>query len=50
VTGALLGTDGRKAHVATTLYGSDGTVLAVARATWIAVDPVPPVPPVPPRS
>jgi hypothetical protein len=37
VTGALLGTDGRKARVATTLYASNGTVLAVARATWIAV-------------
>jgi hypothetical protein len=39
VTGALLGTEGRKAHVATTLYGPDGTVLAVAKATWIAVTP-----------
>lgn len=36
VTGALLGEDGRKAHVATTLW-YDGEPLAVARATWIAL-------------
>jgi hypothetical protein len=29
--------DGRKAHVLSTVYGSDGAVLALARATWIAL-------------
>ncbi|MGC4809884.1 hypothetical protein ACLQ29_05060 [Micromonospora sp. DT228] len=36
VTGALLGVDGRKALVHTSLYGPDGTLLGAARATWIA--------------
>lgn len=36
VTGALLAEDGRKAHVATTLWYGDQP-LATARATWIAL-------------
>ncbi|WP_422736719.1 hypothetical protein ACN263_24825 [Micromonospora sp. WMMD729] len=36
VTGALIGVDGRKALVHTSLYGPDGTLLGAARATWIA--------------
>lgn len=35
VMGLLLGRDGRKASVRTTLYSPTGTVLATARATWI---------------
>ncbi len=37
VTGAAVGTEGRKALVRTSLYGPDGALLARARATWIAV-------------
>jgi hypothetical protein len=37
VVGKLLSTEGRKAHVATTLFGPDSSVLATARATWIAI-------------
>jgi hypothetical protein len=37
VLGALASAQGRKALVHTTLYGPDGTELARARATWIAV-------------
>jgi hypothetical protein len=37
--GRLLAEDGRKTHTATTLYDSDGRVLARARHTWISVDP-----------
>jgi hypothetical protein len=37
VMGALLGQEGRKAHVISTVYGPDGAVLALARATWIAL-------------
>ncbi|WCN80613.1 hypothetical protein [Micromonospora sp. LH3U1] len=36
VTGALLGVDGRKALVHTSLYGPNGALLGAARATWIA--------------
>ncbi|MFD6568837.1 hypothetical protein [Micromonospora profundi] len=36
VTGALVGVDGRKAMVHTSLYGPDGALLGTARATWIA--------------
>ncbi|MEU5782979.1 hypothetical protein [Micromonospora lupini] len=36
VTGALIGVDGRKALVHTSLYGPGGTLLGAARATWIA--------------
>ncbi|MBQ1025548.1 hypothetical protein [Micromonospora sp. C95] len=37
VTGAVTGTDGRKAFVHTSLYAPDGRPLGHARATWIAV-------------
>ncbi len=37
VMGALTGHEGRKAFTLTTLYGPDGTRLALARATWIAI-------------
>ncbi|MEU1398639.1 hypothetical protein ABZ403_21585 [Micromonospora zamorensis] len=36
VTGELLGVDGRKALVRTSLYGPGGALLGAARATWIA--------------
>ena len=36
VTGALVGVDGRKAMVHTSLYRPDGALLGTARATWIA--------------
>ncbi|GAA0610657.1 hypothetical protein HPO96_29865 [Kribbella sandramycini] len=39
VLGQLLSEDGRKTLTASTLYDSDGRVLARARATWILVDP-----------
>jgi hypothetical protein len=37
--GRNLGESGRKTFTATTLYDSDGRILARARHTWIAVDP-----------
>jgi len=37
VMGAQTGEDGRKAFTVTTLYASDGTTLATAAATWIAL-------------
>jgi len=37
--GLLLGEDGRKTFTATTLYDSDGRVVARAEHVWIAVDP-----------
>lgn len=37
VTGALLGTEGRKTSTAATLHGPDGAVLGRAAHTWIAV-------------
>ncbi len=37
VTGQVLSVEGRKAMVATALYAPDGTLLARARATWIAI-------------
>lgn len=37
VTGAMVGEDGRKAYVRSTLYGPDGRALATARATWLAL-------------
>ncbi|MFI7548182.1 PaaI family thioesterase [Verrucosispora sp. WMMD703] len=37
VTGTLIGTEGRKAFVHTSLYAPDGQLLGHARATWIAV-------------
>lgn len=39
VMGRVLAEDGRKTHTASTLYDSDGRVLARARHTWILVDP-----------
>jgi hypothetical protein len=39
VMGALVGEEGRKAYVRTTVYGPDGAVLAVAAATWVALPP-----------
>jgi hypothetical protein len=39
VMGRLLGQDGRKTFTATTLYDSDGRVVARAQQVWIAVDP-----------
>jgi hypothetical protein len=39
VTGWITGEDGRKVHTGTALRSADGTVVAVARATWLAVDP-----------
>ncbi|WDZ85092.1 hypothetical protein [Micromonospora cathayae] len=39
VTGAASGGEGRKALVHSSLYGPDGTLLAHARATWIALPP-----------
>ncbi|MET7418739.1 hypothetical protein [Dactylosporangium sp. NPDC005555] len=38
VVGRHVGSEGRKATVLSTLYGPDGAVLALAAATWIAVD------------
>jgi hypothetical protein len=35
--GAFVAVDGRKAQVLSTVYGTDGAVLALARATWIAI-------------
>ena len=35
--GRLLGSEGRKAMVATTLYSPAGELLAHAQATWIAI-------------
>jgi hypothetical protein len=37
VMGALVGEEGRKAYVLSTVYAPDGAVLAVAKATWIAL-------------
>ncbi|MGK5742577.1 hypothetical protein [Micromonospora sp. URMC 103] len=42
VTGVTVGVDGRKARVHTSLYGPAGTLLASARATWIALPPTGP--------
>ncbi|MEV4198799.1 hypothetical protein [Micromonospora globbae] len=39
VTGATVDVEGRKARVHTSLYGPDGTLLACARATWVALPP-----------
>jgi hypothetical protein len=41
VMGALVAQEGRKAHVVTTVSGPDDRVLALARATWIALPPAP---------
>jgi hypothetical protein len=37
VTGEMVGEDGRKAYVRSTVYGPDGRALATARATWLAL-------------
>jgi hypothetical protein len=39
VVGAAVAVQGRKAEVHSTLYGANGTALATARATWIAIEP-----------
>ncbi|MGH3330398.1 MAG: hypothetical protein ACRDPJ_03735 [Nocardioidaceae bacterium] len=39
VVGAGLGSEGRKTFTASTLYDSDGRIVARAQHTWIAVDP-----------
>jgi hypothetical protein len=39
VMGRLLGQEGRKTFTATTLYDSDGRVVARAQQVWFAVDP-----------
>lgn len=39
VVGAHRGTEGRKTSTAATLHDADGTVLARAEHTWVAVDP-----------
>jgi hypothetical protein len=39
VMGRLLGREGRKTFTATTLYDSDGRVVARAQQVWITVDP-----------
>ena len=39
VVGWTTGAEGRKVHTGTALQSADGAVLAVARATWIAVTP-----------
>ncbi|WBB66646.1 hypothetical protein [Micromonospora sp. WMMD812] len=42
VTGVTVDVEERKARVHTSLYGPDGTLLASARATWIALAPATP--------
>jgi hypothetical protein len=37
VMGHLVGLDGRKAYVASTLFDADGAALATSTATWIAI-------------
>ena len=39
VMGLLLGEQGRKTFTTTTLYDSDGRVVARAEHVWFAVDP-----------
>jgi hypothetical protein len=39
IGGWVLGEDGRKVHTGSVLWAPDGTVVAVARATWLTVDP-----------
>jgi acyl-CoA thioesterase FadM len=39
VVGRRLAVDGRKTFTASTLYDSDGRVVATAEHTWITVDP-----------
>jgi hypothetical protein len=35
--GAITGEDGRKAHVRTTLWDTEGNLYATARAIWLAL-------------
>jgi hypothetical protein len=37
VTGVVAGVEGRKATVRSALYAEDGTLLALARSTWISI-------------
>ena len=39
IQGWITGEDGRKVHTGSVLRGPDGSVMAVARATWFEVDP-----------
>jgi hypothetical protein len=39
VQGWLTGEAGRKVHTGTALHAPDGSLVALARATWLAVDP-----------
>jgi hypothetical protein len=39
IAGWTTGSEGRKVHTGTALHAPDGAVVAVARATWLAVDP-----------
>jgi hypothetical protein len=39
VQGWLVGSEGRKVHTGSALYDAEGTVLAVAEATWITLQP-----------
>ena len=39
VVGTLRGEEGRKSYTASSLYTSDGTLLATAEHVWIAIDP-----------
>ncbi len=39
IQGWITGEDGRKVHTGSVLRGPDGSVVAVARATWFEVDP-----------
>ena len=39
VVGLARGRDGRKTYTASTLYDSDGRVVACAEHVWVAVDP-----------
>lgn len=38
ITGALLDASGRRAETATTMYGADGSVVALAHAVWVQID------------
>jgi hypothetical protein len=39
VVGSALGSEGRKTFTASTLYDSDGRIVARAQHVWISVDP-----------
>lgn len=40
VSAWTLGSAGRKVHTGTALHAADGALVAVSRATWLAVDPL----------